>query len=58
MDIVFNNRPIHFVFTVYGRQPLITGKNHIGIEKYITGIINNNSYKLYAMYANPLHVHF
>jgi REP element-mobilizing transposase RayT len=27
------------------------------IEKYITGIVNNNSSKLYAIYANPEHVH-
>lgn len=27
------------------------------IEKYITGIVNNNDSKLYAIYANPEHVH-
>lgn len=28
------------------------------IEKYMTGIVNNNLSKLYAIYANPEHVHF
>ncbi len=32
-------------------------KHRIRIEKYITGIVNNNSSKLYSIYANPEHVH-
>ena len=28
------------------------------IEKYITGIVNNNDCKMYSIYANPEHVHF
>jgi len=28
------------------------------IEKYITGIVNNNSSELYSIYANPEHIHF
>jgi len=32
--------------------------NQDRIEKYITGIVHNNSCKLYAIYANPEHVHF
>ena len=31
--------------------------NRQRIEKYITGIVNNNDSKLYAIYANPEHVH-
>jgi len=58
MKIKFNNLYTHFVFTTFERQPLILEKNRIRIEKYITGIINNNSSKLYAIYANPEHVHF
>lgn len=58
MKIKFNNLYTHFVFTIYERQPLITGKSRVRIEKYITGIVNNNSSKLYAIYANPEHVHF
>ena len=40
------------------RQPIIPEKNRIEIEKYITGIVKNNSSKLYAIYANPEHVTF
>lgn len=40
------------------RQPQILEHNRVRIEKYITGIINNNDSKLYAIYANPEHVHF
>ncbi len=32
--------------------------SRIRIEKYITGIVNNNSSRLYAIYANPEHTHF
>jgi REP element-mobilizing transposase RayT len=32
--------------------------NRERIEKYITGIVNNNNSKLYSIYANPEHVHF
>jgi len=37
--------------------PVISEKNRNRIEKYITGIVNYNSSKLYAIYANPEHVH-
>jgi putative transposase len=58
MKIEYNNIYIHFVFTPLHRQPLIPEKNRIRIEKYITGIVNNYGSKLYAIYANPDHVHF
>ena len=58
MKIKYNNLYTHFVFTTFERQGLIPEKNRIRIEKYITGIVNNNSSKLYAIYANPEHVHF
>ena len=57
MKIEFNNLYTHFVFTTLGRHPIIPEKSRIRIEKYITGIVNNNSSKLYAIYANPEHVH-
>ncbi|MBA4408902.1 MAG: transposase [Odoribacter sp.] len=57
MKIEFNNLYTHFVFTTYGRQPVIPEKSRIRIEKYITGIVNRNSSKLYAIYVNPEHVH-
>ena len=58
MKIEFNNIYTHFVFTTLGRQPVIPEKSRVRIEKYITGIVNRNSSKLYAIYANPEHVHF
>ena len=39
-------------------MPLIAEKHRERIEKYITGIVNNNDSQLYAIYANPDHVHF
>lgn len=58
MKIEYKNLYTHFIFSTYGRQKLIPENNRDRIEKYITGIINNNSCKLYAIYANPEHVHF
>ena len=58
MKIEYKNLYIHFVLTTFHRQPTIPEKNRIRIEKYITGIVNNNLSKLYAIYANPEHVHF
>jgi REP element-mobilizing transposase RayT len=57
MKIEFNNLYIHFIFTTFGRQPVIPEKNRIRIEKYITGIVGRNSSKLYAIFANPDHLH-
>ena len=57
MKIEFNNLYTHFVFITLKRQLLIPERNRIRIEKYITGIVNNNSSKLYAIYANPEHTH-
>ncbi len=58
MKVEFNNLYTHFVFTTFHRLPLIKEKNRQRIEKYITGIVNNNDCQLYAIYANPDHVHF
>ncbi len=58
MKIEYNNLYTHFVFSTSERQAIIPEKNRVRIEKYITGIINNNSCKLYAIYANPDHLHF
>ena len=58
MKIEYNNLYTHFIFTTLHREPLIPEKNRKRIEKQITGIINNNSSQLYAIYANPEHVHF
>lgn len=57
MKIEFNNLYTHFVLTTLHREPLIIEKNRERIEKYITGIVNNNGCQLYAIYANPDHLH-
>lgn len=58
MRIEYNNLYTHFVFTTLNRLSIIPEKNRERIEKYITGIVSYNSSKLYAIYANPDHVHF
>jgi putative transposase len=58
MKIEYNNLYTHFIFTTLHRLPLIAEKHRERIEKYITGIVNNNQCQLYAVYANPEHVHF
>ncbi len=58
MKIAYNNLYTHFILTTLNRVPLISEKYRERIEKYITGIINNNDSHLYAIYANPEHVHF
>lgn len=58
MKIEYNNLYTHFVFSTFERQAVIAESNRIRIEKYITGIVNNNSCKLYAIYINPEHMHF
>jgi REP element-mobilizing transposase RayT len=40
------------------RQPLIEKRSRVRIEKYITGIVNNHHCHLYAIFANPDHLHF
>ncbi|MGD9930775.1 MAG: transposase [Mangrovibacterium sp.] len=57
MKIEYNNLYTHFVFTTLGRERTLPKENRVRIEKYITGIVNNNKLKLYAIYANPEHVH-
>ncbi|MBS4028092.1 MAG: IS200/IS605 family transposase [Ignavibacteriales bacterium] len=58
MKIEYRNLFTHFIFTTLHRQPIIAEKNRDRIEKYITGIVNNNGSKLYSIYTNPEHVHF
>ena len=57
MEIEYNNLYTHFVLTTYKRQPVLREKHRIRIEKYITGIVNNNNSKLYAIFVNPEHMH-
>ena len=58
MKVEYNNLYTHFIFTTLHREPVIFEEHRERIEKYITGIINNNECQLYAIYANPEHVHF
>ncbi|MDQ3020045.1 MAG: transposase [Bacteroidota bacterium] len=58
MKIEYNNLYTHFILTTLLRQSLIPENSRERIEKYITGIVNNKASHLYAIYANPNHVHF
>jgi REP element-mobilizing transposase RayT len=58
MKIDYNNLYTHFIFTTIHRTALILEKHRERIEKYMTGIVNNNDSQLYAIYANPEDVHF
>jgi putative transposase len=58
MKIDYNNLYTHFIFTTIHRVPIIPEKHRERIEKYMTGIVNHNHSQLYAIYANPEHVHF
>ena len=57
MKIEYKNIYIHFVLTTLHRMPVIPTIHRDRIEKYITGIIKNYECYLYAIYANPEHVH-
>lgn len=57
MKLDFNNLYTHFVFITFERERIIPEKSLDRVEKYITGIISKYSSKLYAVYANPEHVH-
>lgn len=58
MKIEYNNLYTHFIFSTLHRLPVIEEKHRQRIEKYITGIVNNNESHLYSICANPEHVHF
>ena len=58
MKIEYHNLYTHFILITKNRHPAITEQNRERIEKYITGIVNNNYSKLYSIYANPEHIHF
>jgi REP element-mobilizing transposase RayT len=58
MKIQYNNLYIHYIFSTLHKLPVISDTQRERIEKYITGIIKNNESHLYAIYANPDHMHF
>src|SRR5215467_4947185 len=57
MKIEYYNLYTHFILITKDRTPCILEKHRERIEKYITGIVNNNDSKLYSIYANPEHMH-
>jgi putative transposase len=58
MKIEYFNSYTHFILITQNRFPFIQELSRVRIEKYITGIIGNYDSKLYAIYANPEHIHF
>ena len=58
MKIEYYNLYTHFILITKDRAPIIPETIRNRVEKYITGIINNNNSKLYSIYANPEHIHF
>jgi REP element-mobilizing transposase RayT len=58
MKIKYHNLYTHFILITQNRIATIPEKNPERIEKYITGVVNNNNSRLYSIYANPDHVHF
>ena len=57
MKIEYHNLYTHFILVTKNRIPFIAVKNRERVEKYITGIVNNNNSKLYSIYANPEHIY-
>lgn len=57
MKIEYNNLYTHYVFTTFERQRIIPESGRVRIEKYVTGIVAKQKSKLYAIYANPDHMH-
>jgi len=58
MKIEYHNLYTHFILITQNRAPMIAEHWRERLEKYITGIINNNHAKMYSIYANTEHVHF
>lgn len=58
MKIEYYNLYTHLILITQNRLPLIAEHCRERIEKYITGIVNNNNSKMYSIYANPEHLHF
>lgn len=58
MKIDYNNLYIHYILITKDRYPYIKSEHRQRIESYISGIISNHNSKMYAIYANPEHLHF
>ena len=48
---------IHLIFSPKGRKSLILKKHKTEVEKYITGVIQNQGHKLLAINCMPDHIH-
>lgn len=48
---------VQFVFSVKGRENLITETFRDELEKVMCGIVSNHKCKTYAIYCNPDHTH-
>ncbi len=48
---------IQIVFTVNGRQNLISKQHREELHKYITGIVTKRNQKLLSVFAMPDHIH-
>jgi putative transposase len=48
---------MHIIFAVKGRQNLISEANRDELQKYMSGIIENRKFKLFAIYCMPDHTH-
>lgn len=58
MKLTFNDLYTHFVFVTSEKEPHISEQIREPLEKYIAKIVNHNSCRMCAIYANPEHVHF
>jgi REP element-mobilizing transposase RayT len=57
MKIEYYSLYTHFILITQNRVASIPEKHRERIEKYITGVVNNNNSRLYSIYANPEHAH-
>lgn len=57
MSNTYTQLYIHFVFAVKYRQAVIGEEWEERMQKYITGIVQNNGHKLLAINNMPDHVH-
>ena len=48
---------IQIIFSVRNREPLINEHIRPTLQKYITGIIQDEGSKVLAIYSNPVHIH-
>ncbi len=48
---------VQYVFSVRGRENLITENFRDELEKIMCGIVTNHHSKTYAIYCNPDHTH-